>query len=149
MKAPKRRLGMFLVAVAVSCGGTGAANYAGTWTGQVTSPGTSCSDGSKLPASSSDMTASISVDGDALVWDAKCGEVRFTVNGNTAAQVGTRTCAPETVKGAQITRTLKTMTLVLDGTALKVAYTVEAAVALSGKTATCTTSASGTLVKKP
>jgi hypothetical protein len=74
--------------------------------------------------------------------------LRLTINGNTAIQKEPRTCAPITENGVQTTLTLRTSTLILDGNnALKITYTADAAVAGQGKTATCTLSYSGTLVR--
>jgi hypothetical protein len=124
-------------------------DFTGAWKGTLSNQESPCSDGIKFPAQSTQATIEIrAFGGGQLYWEAACGTVHLTQNGNIAAQVGTTTCPPEFIDGAQVTRSFHDASLVLAGNALQLDVYSDLKVSINGVTKGCTNiHASGTFVR--
>ena len=145
------------VGLALGCGGSGGGgggggsgyNFVGTWSGTLSNPEGTCSDGSKVPADSSKVAITIASAGLQIMWHAKCADIYLSPSGNTATQTRPVTCAPVTAKdGTQVTETIRDTTLVVNVNALSIDSIFDFALASGGKTGSCTVGASGTFIRQ-
>jgi hypothetical protein len=130
--------------------GNGTYDFTGSWSGIVSTPASTCSEGTTLPADSSDFTFDIKRTAPGqLSWSSKCGTFYLTQRDNIATQNGTLTCPPTVTGGSQITYTYRDVSLVLNLNALQVDITADMALAGGGKTVSCNgIRLSGTLLRQ-
>jgi hypothetical protein len=130
-----------LLFVLVGCGAELADPFVGSWSGTVSQPAATCSDGSGAPASTSAVNLEIARTGpDALAVKAACGDLPFTVTANFALLDVATPCAPSNGITLRIDRAM----LRLDGDALQLDYNVTAGTA----GATCPLFFMGTLNRR-
>lgn len=138
----------------LGCGheGDGSSTYdfTGSWRGNVSSPGATCSQGTTLPADNSEFAFDIrQVASGQLSWSSRCGNFYLTQRGNIATQNGSLTCPPTVSGGTQVTYTYRDVSLVLNQNALQVDITADIALAGGGQTASCNgIRLSGTLLRQ-
>lgn len=125
-------------------------DFTGDWMGTLSSNATRCSDGSSVPADSTQVSFTIMATGrDQIFWHAKCGDLYLDQSGNIATQSRPITCPPTTTPTSQVTSTLRDTSLVLNGNALQVDLVTDISVATGGRTGFCNNiHATGVLVRK-
>lgn len=125
-------------------------DFTGDWMGTLSSNTSRCSDGSSVPADSTQVSFTIMAAGsEQIFWHAKCGDLYFDQSGNIATQSRAVTCAPTTTPTSQVTSTIRDTALVLNGNALQVDLVTDVFVATGGRTGFCNNiHATGVLVRK-
>lgn len=124
-------------------------DFKGDWSGTLSSNSSRCSDGSSLPADSSQVSFTIMTTGsDQIFWHAKCGDLYFTQHGNIATQSRDITCPPTTTPTSQVTQTIRDTSLVLNVNALQIDLITDFSVVTGGTAGSCNNiHSTGTLVR--
>ncbi len=124
-------------------------DFQGSWNGTLSNNQAPCSDGSTVPAGSTQVSAKIMSDGsNQLVAHVTCGDVYFTQADNVATQTRAVTCPPMTTPTSIVTQTIHDTSLVLNVNALQVDLVSDYAVATNGTTSFCNNvPATGVLIR--
>lgn len=113
-------------------------DFHGTWNGTLSSNRAPCSDGSFVPAGSTQVSVMIISTGNSqLVAHAPCGDLVFTQFANVATQSRNVTCPPMITPTSQVTQTIHDASLALNVNALQVDLVSDFAVAANGMTSFC------------
>ncbi len=112
-------------------------NFVGMWSGTLAFSETTCSDNSKIPGESNQITITIGKSGTDLTWTPKCGEVRLSQSQNTATQVHDVTCPPAMNNGVLLTQTIHDTTFVVNVNAMTVDTLADYVIGANGMTGTC------------
>ncbi|TKD13297.1 hypothetical protein [Polyangium fumosum] len=125
----------------VACG----PDWNGTFVGDLSQSG-HCSDGSSVPETEETLELTLYDNGDTVAWDAACGATVIADVEGDVAQVRQASCPAETIDGTTRSLTIKSGTLTLTDTSLRVK--LELTATLSGAlTATCALNAEGRLAR--